>query len=276
MPSSSGWSSGRAPLAISECATGMSRCSARASSACRGGRVAQPAADVDQRPLGLDQQPGDPVGDVVGQAGPPGVGGQRVAGSRIRRDGPGEDVHRHVEQHRARPPRGGGPERALGEPGQVLGPVHVPGPLGERPVDRGLVGVGVQVDFLVRVPARVVGGHVAADGDQRYRVERGGGHAGDRVHHARPDVQQQYARLPGHPGVPVGGVRGRLLVPGDDELDRAAAERVEQRDVRVPAGAEHVLAPRRTPAAPASASAAVIMCPPRRWRCRAAAASWSR
>ena len=77
--------------------------------------------------------------------------------------------------------------------------------------------------------------------DQRYRVERGGGHAGDRVHHPRPDVQQQHARLAGHPGVPVGGVRGGLLVPGDDELDRAAAERVEQRDVRVPAGAEDVL-----------------------------------
>src|SRR5207244_8914119 len=69
-------------------------------------------------------------------------------------------VHRHVDQHRARAARGGGPERAFGEPGQVLGPVYVPGALGERPVDGALVGVGVQVDLLVRMPARVVAGHV--------------------------------------------------------------------------------------------------------------------
>ena len=99
----------------------------------------------------------------------------------------------------------------------------------------------MQVDFLVRVPALVVARHVAGDRDQRDRVERGGGDPGDRVHHARADVQQQHAGLARCPGVPVGGVRGRLLVPRDDELDPGPADGVEQGDVGVPAGAEDVL-----------------------------------
>ncbi len=56
-----------------------------------------------------------------------------------------------------------------------------------------------------------------------------------------PTCSEQHAGLAGGPGVAVGGVRGGLLVPGDDELDGAAAERVQQRDVGVPAGAEDVL-----------------------------------
>ena len=52
--------------------------------------------------------------------------------------------------------------------------MHVPGPLAERPVDGRLVGVLVQVDFLVGVPALVVARHVSGDRDQGDRFERGG------------------------------------------------------------------------------------------------------
>jgi hypothetical protein len=64
---------------------------------------------------------------------------------------------------------------------------------------------------------------------------------GDCVHQARTDVGQEYAGLAGGAGVAVGGVRGGLLVPGDDELDGARTDRVEQCDVRVAAGAEDIL-----------------------------------
>ncbi len=102
MPSTSGWSSGSAPLAISECATGMSRCSASSRSASRPAAPPQPAAEVDQRPLGADQQRGDPLGVGGRQAGP--RRRARAAG----RSGAGRGSGREnrsigtFEQHRAR------------------------------------------------------------------------------------------------------------------------------------------------------------------------------
>jgi hypothetical protein len=118
--------------------------------------------------------------------------------------------------------------------------VRVQGSLDERPVHRGLVGIGVEVDLLVRVPSVQVGRDVTGDRDQRHRVQGRRGDAGDRVHHAGADVQQDYAGFPRGAGVSVGGVGGRLLVPGDHELDRAAGQRVQHGDVGVAAGAEHV------------------------------------
>ncbi len=65
--------------------------------------------------------------------------------------------------------------------------------------------------------------------------------ARDRVHHAGPDVHAHHARLPGRARVTVRRVSGGSLVPEHDELDVAAAERIEERDVRVATQAEHVL-----------------------------------
>jgi hypothetical protein len=123
--------------------------------------------------------------------------------------------------------------------------VGVPGPLDERAENRRLVGVGVEVDLLVGVPPVHVRRHVTGYRDHRHRVQRGRGDTGHRVHHSRPDVQEDDADPAGRPRVPVGGVGGGLLVAGDDEVDAAAPDRVQECDVRVPAGAEDVPHPIR-------------------------------
>ena len=60
----------------------MSRCSTSRAQRVEAGPAAQPAAEVDQRPLGGDEQVGDPPGDVGRQAGPL-RGRERVARLRV-------------------------------------------------------------------------------------------------------------------------------------------------------------------------------------------------
>jgi hypothetical protein len=206
--------------------------------------AAQTAAQIDQRPFGGSQRRRDRLG-VGRRDDRPGRPLRQWIGRHSLGHRAGEDVHRHVEQNRARPAAGGGPERALGEAGEVLDPVHLPRPLDERAIDGRLVVVVVEVDLLMRVPAVHVGRNVTGDRDQRHRVERGRGHPGDRVHHARAHVHQQHARLSGGPGIAVGGVGRGLLVARDDEVDVAAPDRVQQSDVGVPAGAEDPVDPVR-------------------------------
>ena len=120
-------------------------------------------------------------------------------------------------------------ERALDDARQVGGVVDAIDALAERPVDLELIGVLVQVHFLVRMPAVVVRRHVAGDHDHRNRVERGVGDAGGGIGQARAQMRQQHADLAGRARVAVGGVRRHLLVAGRDEADAALAERVEER-----------------------------------------------
>ncbi len=129
-------------------------------------------------------------------------------------------------------------ERALHDARQILGAIDAVDALAERPVDLELVGVLVQVHFLVRMPAVVVRLHVAGDHDHRNRVERGVGDAGGRVGQPGSQVRQQHARLARGARVAVGRVRRHLLVARRDEADAALAERVEQADDRVAAQAE--------------------------------------
>src|SRR5262245_14612457 len=95
----------------------------------------------------------------------------------------------------------------------------MPSPFDEWPEDRRLVGIGVEVDLLVWVPAVEIRRHVAGDGDEGNGVERGGGDAGDRVHETGTDVHEQDAGLAAGTCVSVSGVRRRLLVTGDHEVD---------------------------------------------------------
>ena len=139
--------------------------------------------------------------------------------------GPGRPVWREVE-------------RALHDARQILGAIDAVHALAERPVDLELVGVLMQVHFLMRMPPVVVRLHVAGDDDHRNRIERGVGHAGGRVGQAGPEMRQHDARLAGGARIAVGRVRRDLFVPRRDEPDAALAERVEQRDDRVAAEAE--------------------------------------
>src|SRR6185503_17794089 len=110
--------------------------------------------------------------------------------------------------------------------------------LAERTVDLELVGVLVQVDFLVRMAAVEVRLYVPGDDHHRDRVERRVGDAGGGVGQPGPEMREQHPRLAGRTRVAVGGVRGDLLVARADVADAAAAERVEHADDGVAGQAE--------------------------------------
>ena len=129
-------------------------------------------------------------------------------------------------------------EGALDDARQVVDVIDAIHALAERPEDLELISVLVQVHFLVRVPAVVIGRDVAGDHDHRDRVERRIGHAGCGVGQAGAEVRQHDAGLARRARVAVGGMRGDLLVAGRDEPDAALAERVEKADDGVAAQAE--------------------------------------
>ena len=135
-------------------------------------------------------------------------------------------------------------ERALHGPRQVLGAIDAIDALAERPVDLELVGVLVQVDFLMRMPAVVVRRHVAGNDDHRNRIERGVRDTGAGVRQPGSEMREEHTRFTGRARVAVGGVRRDLLVPRRDEADPALAERVEERDDGVAAEAEDRPRPR--------------------------------
>ena len=162
------------------------------------------------------------------------------SGEQRRVDGLGEDVHRHVDEHRPGLAVLGEQERLLDDLGQQLRLVDAPGPLDERPIDLVLRGVGVQVDLLVRVPAVVVGGHVAGDHHHGDAIEGGVGHAGGGVGEARAEVAEHDRGPSGDTRVAIGCVGGDLFVADVDELDAAAGHGGEDGDVGVPAQAEDV------------------------------------
>jgi len=79
----------------------------------------------------------------------------------------------------------------------------------------------------------------AIDYNHRNRIERRIRDAGRRVREPRTEVRQQDAGLAGCARVSVRGVRRELFVARADESDPALAERIQKRDVRVAAEAEH-------------------------------------
>ena len=113
--------------------------------------------------------------------------------------------------------------------GRSAGAIDAIDALAERPVDLELVGVLVQVDFLVRMAAVVMRRHVARDDDHRDRIERGIGDAGRGVGQARardasaarPACRRRArSRRPRAPRPARGGVEMKRML--------ALAERVEQ------------------------------------------------
>lgn len=199
------------------------------------------SADVQHRILCIQEVLDDPLRGLRVEAR---LGQHRVVGEHpveeVDLDLLGEDVHRHVDEHRAGPARLREHERLLEDLREQVRGVDPPHALAERAVDLALRGVGVEVDLLVRVLAVVVGRHVAGDDDHRDRVERGVGDPGGGVGQARAQVREHDGGPAGGPGVPVGHVGGELLVAGVDELDRALLHGGEHRDVRVAAQTEDV------------------------------------
>ena len=187
-------------------------------------------AGQDDRPPGLRDLLGDQLelarvaAQVRAEAGQAGgdllVGGVRRVGLLL------EGVLRDVDVDGAGPP-GPGDVEGLGEDaGEVVRVAHEVVVLGHRQGDAG------DVDLLEGVLAEERGRDVAGDGDDRDRVELGGGDPGDEVRGGGAGGAQADAHPAGGAGVAVGGVGGALLVADEDvaQVGVVAQDVVERQD----------------------------------------------
>ena len=98
------------------------------------------------------------------------------------------------------------------------------------------------IQFLERAAAELAGRHVAGDGQERHRVEIGGGERDRQVDRAGAARGEGRDRLAGDAVVHVGHEAADALVVRRDGLDVALAleQRVDELDVAVAAQAERV------------------------------------
>ncbi len=149
-----------------------------------------------------------------------------------------EQIHRHVNEHRAGAAALRQVKRPLHDPRQILDAIDAVHTLAERPEDLELIRILMEVDLLVRMTAVEIRGNVAGNHDHRDRVERGIGDAGRGIGQPRAEMGEDDAGLARGAGVAVGGVRRNLFVARRDELDSALAQRVEEADDGVAAQPE--------------------------------------
>ena len=200
-------------------------------------------ADQDHRPLG-GQQHVDGLRHAIGigaaarrDVGAPLLGLRRLFGSRLH-----EHVERHVEHHRA------GPAGHHGLPGlphhhrHLLAAGRLVHPLAHASHGGGKVGLVLAVQFLERAAAELARRHVAGDGEERHRIEIGGGERDRQVHRARPARREGRDRLALHAVIGIRHETADALVMHRDGLDvvLALVQRVDELDVAVAAQAEGV------------------------------------
>src|SRR3954453_19292475 len=106
----------------------------------------------------------------------------------------------------------------------------------------GEVGLVLAVQFLERAAAELAGRHVAGDGEERHRIEIGGGERDRQVHRARPARRKGRDRLALHAVVSIRHEAADALVMHRDGFDVVLAfmQRVDELDVAVAAQAEGV------------------------------------
>jgi hypothetical protein len=199
------------------------------------------AADVKQRLLGFDQPGDDRSGRFVVDRRLVQLAGVLFDPLEQRDvDFLGEDVHRHVDQHRPGLAALGKLEGLFQYLRHVLRALDPPDPLAEGAIDFALGAVGVQVDLLVRVLAVVVARDVARDDHHRDAVECSVGHAGCSIGQPRAQMTENDRGLFFRPGIAVSSMGSDLLVAGVDEFDRTVFQRRENGDIGVPAEPEDI------------------------------------
>ncbi len=110
-------------------------------------------------------------------------------------------------------------ERAFNDARKIADMIDAVDALAEGPVDLRLVGILMQVEFLMRMLAVVVRRDIAGDDDHRNRVERRVGHTGRRVGQSRAEMGHDDAGLARGARIAIRCVRGDLLVAHVHELD---------------------------------------------------------
>ena len=228
MPTNSGWVPGNPPRPIRVVLTGMPVTSDRRVSSRRGLAGDDPAAGVDDRPLGAGERAGGGLDLArVAGAGRRPVAGHLGQGALEVGDIARPLVNADVHQHRPGPPALGDVE-GLGErQGQVVGVLDQVGVLHHRQGDADDVGL------LEGVGADARRAHLTGDRHQRHRVHVGVGDRGDQVGGARPGGGRADPGPAGDLRVPFGHVPGTLLVAHQEGADvRIVMEGVEQGDHR--------------------------------------------
>ena len=138
----------------------------------------------------------------------------------------GERLWRDLDLHRALTATRHDVKRLAHRGGNLGGIEHPPGRLGDRPHHVELV---VQVVQEPEVAADPVAVDLARDQQHRRRARVRGGEPRCRVVDAHAGHDHRHSGFPSRAGVPVGHVRGGLLVAGDDVTDLGHVdERVER------------------------------------------------
>ena len=196
----------------------------------RGAAVFHALADKDHRLLG-GQQHVDGLLDAVGigtaarrDVGAPFLRLRRLLGGRFH-----EHVERHVQHHRA------GPAGHHGLPGlphhhrHLLAAGRLVHLLAHAAHGGGEVGLVLAVQLLERAAAELRGRHVAGHGEERHRIEIGGGERDRQVHRAGAAGGECRDRLALHAIVGVGHEAADALVMHRDRLDVVLRARAARR-----------------------------------------------
>jgi hypothetical protein len=206
-------------------------------------RILQALSDQDHRPLGAEQHV-DRLHDAVriGAAARRDVRAPRLRVRRLFRGGLLEHIERHVEHDRA------GPAGDHGLPGlphhhrHLLAASRLIDPFADAADRGGEIGLIVAMQLLECATAELAGRHVAGDGEERHRIEIGGGERDRQVHRAGAARREGRDRLALHAVVDVRHEAADRLVVRRDGLDLALPleQRVDELDVAVAAQAEGV------------------------------------
>ena len=147
-----------------------------------------------------------------------------------------ENVLGQVDQHRAGAPGAGHMERLMHHAGEIARAFHQIIMLGRLARDAGGVGL------LEGVIADQMRGHLAGQADQGDAVHQRIHQPGHRVGRARAGGDQHHADFAGGPGIALGGMHRRLLVPHENVADLVLLEnRVVDRQDRAARIAENNL-----------------------------------
>jgi len=129
-------------------------------------------------------------------------------------------------------------ECALHHARQILHAVDAIHAFAERTENLKLIGVLMQIHFLMWMTTVVIRRDIAGDHHHRNRIERGISDARRCIRQSRPQVQHQHARLARRARVSVRRMRRDLLMSSRDKTNLAFPQRIQKSDHRMSAQPE--------------------------------------
>ena len=200
------------------------------------------AAGMEHRVLGIDQLLGDGLGGRGIQAGTHGDRAILIgAGPQVLLHFAGKHIHGDINQNRAGTAGLRHTECLVQDIGQRLHIIDAPTALTHGLQHFVLIPVGVHIDLLVGMAAKVVAGHVTGNDDHGDGIQRCVGYAGNHICQAGTQVAHDHGGLVGYAGIAIGGGGGDGLMPGADVLNFLAPRQgIQHTDHGVAAQAEQL------------------------------------